>query len=75
MRRIKRKFKNLNITVLLDGLYGNENIIKLCKKFRWNYVISLKEKRLTQIYEEYKSLKENYYKKENSIRGDRSCRI
>ena len=67
MRRIKRRFKNLKITVCLDGLYGNENIMELCKKFRWNYVISLKERRLKQIYEEYKSLKENYYKKEHTL--------
>ena len=39
--RLKEKFPRLPITLLLDGLYANRNVIGICDKNNWNYFISL----------------------------------
>lgn len=41
--RLKEKFPRLPVTLLLDGLYANRNVISICDKNNWNYFISLQK--------------------------------
>jgi DDE_Tnp_1-associated/Transposase DDE domain len=55
--RLKKMFPRLSITLLLDGLYANGPIMKLCDKFRWGYMIVLQDKALPTIWEEAMGLR------------------
>lgn len=55
LERIKKMYPQLLICILADGLYANRNIIKLCEKFGWRYLITLK-KRLKSVNTEFESL-------------------
>lgn len=54
--RIKREFPRLPITILLDGLYANGPIIEICQNNNWQFMITLKEKKLKQVWKEAKAL-------------------
>ena len=56
LKKIKKAYPQLKICLLADGLYANDPIIKLCKDFKWRYIIVLKRKRLKQVYREFESL-------------------
>ena len=62
--RLKNEFSHLKIRVLLDGLYASGPIIELCKQLNWDYMIVLKDKSLTTVWEEFNSLSD--MKPENS---------
>jgi hypothetical protein len=49
---LKRKFQRTQFLLLLDGLYPKEPIFGICKKNRWKFVISLKDKSLKSIQEQ-----------------------
>ena len=55
-RRLKSMFKRLPIMLLLDGLYANGPVIEICRNNRWDYMIVLKDKSLTTVWEEYNVL-------------------
>lgn len=40
--KIKKLFPRLDIVLLLDGLYLNQNIIALCDEYNWSYMITFK---------------------------------
>lgn len=52
-KRLKREFKKLNICLLLDSLYPNQNVFKICKENRWQYLIYFKEGAIPTAYEDY----------------------
>jgi hypothetical protein len=54
--RIKAEFPKLPITILLDGLYANGPIIDICIKNGWQFMITLKEKSLKQVWKEANAL-------------------
>ena len=56
LKKVKKAYPQLLICLLADGLYANHPIIKLCKDFKWRYIIVLKRKRLKQVYREFESL-------------------
>jgi len=58
LKKIKKAYPQLRICLLADGLYAVEPIIQLCKDFKWKYLITLKKKRLKQVYREFESLQE-----------------
>jgi len=64
-KRLKDEFGHLPIMVLLDGLYPNGPIMKLCRKNRWDFMIVLQDKSLPSVWEEYEGLKKlenkNYF--------------
>lgn len=55
--RLKKYFPQLSVLLLLDGLYANGPIIALCKSYRWQYMIVLKDKSLSTVWDEFKGLK------------------
>ncbi|MGQ9464936.1 MAG: hypothetical protein ACUVQ4_04430, partial [bacterium] len=55
--RLASRFPQLRICLLLDGLYATEKLLDICKKNKWKYLIIFKEKKLPEMYQEYKSLK------------------
>lgn len=57
--RIKKEFKRSKITILLDGLYANGPIIDMLKKYNWGYMIVLKDKSLTTVWEDVYGLKKH----------------
>lgn len=68
--RLKKTFPQLNICLLLDGLYANKPVIDLCNRNSWKYIITFKEGSMKEVYEEYESLKklhpDNYLEHNNS---------
>ncbi|MCP4142974.1 MAG: hypothetical protein GY755_22245 [Chloroflexi bacterium] len=65
-QRIKAEFKKLPFMLLLDGLYPNGPMMTICRNNRWDYMMVLKDDKLTSLWEEYdgllKLLPENSYK-------------
>jgi len=71
-RRLKSAFKRLPVMVLLDGLYPNGPVMKICRKNNWDFMIVLQNKSLPSVWEEYEGLKkllpENCYRRKCSNR-------
>ncbi len=55
--RLKRESPRLTVMVLLDGLYPNDPIMKICDKNRWQFMIVLQDGSLPSVWEEYRGLK------------------
>ena len=55
--KIKERFPRLPICVLLDNLYANQNVFRLCQKNRWHWIITFKSGRLPTAYREFHTLK------------------
>lgn len=51
-RHIKKRYPRLPILLLGDGLYPNRTVFDLCRKYRWHYAITLKDRSLSSIWEE-----------------------
>ena len=64
--RLKSTFKRLPIMLLMDGLYANGPVMEICHMKRWDYMIVLKDKSLSTVWEEYNVLQgmesENIFK-------------
>lgn len=54
---LKQDFPLLDICLLLDGLFANGPVIRLCKRNRWAYIITFKEGSLPAVWQEYQALK------------------
>jgi hypothetical protein len=48
---LKERFPRLRIRLLLDGLYPNKHVLKICEKNQWGYFITLKDKCLPSVHE------------------------
>lgn len=53
IKRIKKNYPKLKFLITGDGLYATTPIIKLCKKYNWNYIFNLKPDRLKEINETF----------------------
>jgi len=51
--RLKKRFPKLPICLALDGLFANGDIFALCEEYGWKYFISLKDKDLVTVNEEF----------------------
>lgn len=54
---LKKDFPMLDACLLLDGLFANKPVIRLCKRNRWAYIITFKEGSLPAVWQEYQALK------------------
>lgn len=54
--RIKKRFPKLPILVLLDGLYPNGPVMRLCRDYHWQYMIVLQDASLPSVWEEFDGL-------------------
>ena len=51
IKRIKKNYPKYKFIITGDALYATTPIIKICKKFNWNYIFNLKPDRLKEINE------------------------
>jgi hypothetical protein len=54
--RIKNFFPRLPILLLLDGLYANGPVMQRCHANHWQFMIVLKDKDLTSVWQEFYAL-------------------
>ncbi len=54
--RLYNRFPRLSICLLLDGLYAGGPTFSLCQRLRWKYIITLKDKDLSSINQEFDAL-------------------
>lgn len=52
-KRIKKNYPKYKFIITGDELYATTSIIKLCKKYKWNYIFNLKPDRLREINEAF----------------------
>jgi len=50
--RIKKIFRNTNVTILVDGLYACGSVIQTCLKNKWDYMITLKLGAMSSVWED-----------------------
>jgi len=67
--RLKKRFPQLRICLLLDALYANETVIKICEEYHWKYFITFKPGSLPETYREYEALRE--LSREHTVRYQR----
>lgn len=51
-KKIKRLYPHLPIILCADGLYPNATVFRLCKQFRWKFIITFKDGSLPSVWEE-----------------------
>src|SRR5690606_8075577 len=49
----------LKICLLLDGLYPNASVLKVCRENNWKYIITFKEGNLKTVWEDFNGFFEN----------------
>jgi len=59
--KIKERFPHTKICLLLDSLYAAEEVIAICKKYNWKYIIVFKKGSMPRVFEEFVTLR-NLYK-------------
>ena len=58
MKKLKYKFRKLNICILGDSLYACEPIYKLCAEYKWKFIFRFKEGRAKTLWEEIQTIKD-----------------
>jgi len=53
---LHKLFGNGRLTIAMDGLYANGPIISHCKRYNWEFMISLKKDSLTTVWEDFNGL-------------------
>ena len=70
MERLKTQFPMLPILLCADSLYACESIFRLCRNYRWRFLIRYKKGSIPSVYQEYESLrKEEKNYREYQING------
>lgn len=54
--RLKQQFPKLSLTLLLDGLYANGQVFERCRKYKWEFMIVLKDGCLRSVWKEVEAL-------------------
>ncbi len=57
MKKLKYKFRKLNICLLGDSLYACEPIYELCDEYNWKFIFRFKEGRAKTLWEEIQVIK------------------
>lgn len=55
-KTLKKDFPQTRLCLLLDGLFANAPVVKLCERNRWAYIITLKEGSLPAVFQDYEAL-------------------
>lgn len=50
-RILKKRFPRLPMCILLDSLYANQNVLKICERNHWGYFITLKDGAIPSVHE------------------------
>lgn len=70
VKNLKKDFPQLNICLLLDGLYAAGPVFDICKDYNWKYIITFKEGSMSDVYAEYMNLKPLYKETFREIKDD-----
>jgi len=54
MKKLKDKFRRLNICLLGDSLYSCDSIYKLCDEYNWKFIFRFKEGRARTLWQKFK---------------------
>lgn len=54
--RLHDRFPRTRICLLLDGIYANDTVLKLCENYGWKYVITFKQGSLPTVWDDYQIL-------------------
>ncbi len=54
--RLKENFPGMKISLILDGLYPNGPVFTLCRKYKWDFMITLKDGSLKELWEDAKGI-------------------
>ena len=57
MKRLKYKFRKLNICILGDSLYSCDSIYELCEEYNWKFIFRFKEGRAKTLWREIQTIK------------------
>ena len=57
-KRFKKEFPKLAVMILADGLYAKGPVMEICRKNKWQFMIVLKDKCLSSVWEEFNGLKD-----------------
>ena len=69
--KIKKQYPRLQLMLLLDGLYPNNPVFDICKKNKWAFAITLKDKSLKTVQEQIADkLLFGEYSMEKFVNGD-----
>jgi hypothetical protein len=55
--KLRKDFPQLAICLLLDGIYANERVFKLCEQYKVAYLTTFKEGSMPATWKEYQALK------------------
>lgn len=55
--KLRKDFPQLTMCLLLDGIYANKRVFKLCKQYKCAYLITFKEGSMPATWKEYQALK------------------
>ena len=55
--KLREDFPQLTICLLMDALYANENVFKLCEQYKVAYLTTFKEGSMSATWKEYQALK------------------
>ncbi|MEK7876910.1 MAG: hypothetical protein AAB325_12030, partial [Pseudomonadota bacterium] len=55
-KTLKKDFPQTRLCLLLDGLFANSPVVKLCEHNRWGYIITLREGSLPGVFQDYEAL-------------------
>lgn len=58
--KLKSAYPRMQICLLLDGLYANEKVLRICRENGWSYFIVLKEGSIPNLYAEAKRVAHVY---------------
>jgi hypothetical protein len=58
LEKIRDVFPQLPICLLLDGLYANQTVFSLCKRFDFEFITTFKRGSLPSLYSEFITLKQ-----------------
>jgi hypothetical protein len=53
---LKTSFPQLRLCLSFDSLYGCGRVFALCRKYRWHFVVTFKEGRTPELWQEFQAL-------------------
>lgn len=68
--RLKSYFPQLPMCLLLDGIYANQNVLKICEANSWNTITTFKKGSMPAVFAEYEALKKQCPTNRNHYEDD-----
>ena len=75
IKRLKKRFPQLKICLLLDSLYAAAPVINILKEYKWKYIITFKQGSMPERYDEFLKLKKLCPQNSFKIKDDKTVKI